>query len=39
MIVGDVRDKGLPAVRAAAVVLGAFRESVHYEDEFVGEGE
>lgn len=39
MIVGDVRDKELPAVRAAAVVLGAFRESVHYEDEFVGEGE
>lgn len=35
MIVGDVRGKGLPAVRAAAVVLGAFRESVHYEDELV----
>ncbi|MCX5192827.1 serine/threonine-protein phosphatase [Streptomyces sp. NBC_00249] len=33
MIVGDVRGKGLPAVRAAAVVLGAFRESVHYEDD------
>ncbi|RSS81671.1 PP2C family protein-serine/threonine phosphatase [Streptomyces sp. WAC06614] len=31
MIVGDVRGKGLPAVRAAAVVLGAFREAVHYE--------
>ncbi|MFE3288630.1 serine/threonine-protein phosphatase, partial [Streptomyces sp. NPDC059233] len=29
LIVGDVRGKGLPAVRAAAVVLGAFRESVH----------
>ncbi|MGW7329479.1 PP2C family protein-serine/threonine phosphatase [Streptomyces sp. NPDC054840] len=35
MIVGDVRGKGLPAVRAAAVVLGAFRESVHYEDDLV----
>ncbi|WP_267246524.1 PP2C family protein-serine/threonine phosphatase [Streptomyces sp. PR69] len=35
MIVGDVRGKGLPAVRAAAVVLGAFREAVHYEDELV----
>ncbi|WP_326586328.1 PP2C family protein-serine/threonine phosphatase [Streptomyces sp. NBC_01294] len=33
MIVGDVRGKGLPAVRAAAVVLGAFREAVHYEDD------
>ncbi|MER6446827.1 PP2C family protein-serine/threonine phosphatase [Streptomyces venezuelae] len=33
MIVGDVRGKGLPAVRAAAVVLGAFRESVHYEED------
>ncbi|WP_309235275.1 PP2C family protein-serine/threonine phosphatase [Streptomyces sp. TRM64462] len=33
MIVGDVRGKGLPAVRAAAAVLGAFREAVHYEDE------
>ncbi|TDU79578.1 SpoIIE family protein phosphatase [Streptomyces sp. KS 21] len=33
MIVGDVRGKGLPAVRAAAVVLGAFREVVHYEDD------
>ncbi|MFF4961626.1 PP2C family protein-serine/threonine phosphatase [Streptomyces sp. NPDC001222] len=31
MIVGDVRGKGLPAVRAAAAVLGAFRETVHYE--------
>ncbi|MFH7597267.1 PP2C family protein-serine/threonine phosphatase [Streptomyces racemochromogenes] len=36
LIVGDVRGKGLPAVRAAAVVLGAFRESVHYEDDLVG---
>ncbi|OKK22346.1 serine/threonine protein phosphatase [Streptomyces sp. CB00455] len=35
MIVGDVRGKGLPAVRAAAVVLGAFREAVHYEDDLV----
>ncbi|CAM5294451.1 membrane protein [Streptomyces avidinii] len=35
MIIGDVRGKGLPAVRAAAVVLGAFRESVHYEDDLV----
>ncbi|MFF4369113.1 PP2C family protein-serine/threonine phosphatase [Streptomyces sp. NPDC001594] len=35
LIVGDVRGKGLPAVRAAAVVLGAFRESVHYEDDLV----
>ncbi|MEV6290089.1 PP2C family protein-serine/threonine phosphatase [Streptomyces sp. NPDC051896] len=31
MIMGDVRGKGLPAVRAAAAVLCAFRESVHYE--------
>ncbi|WP_312870667.1 PP2C family protein-serine/threonine phosphatase [Streptomyces himalayensis] len=35
MIVGDVRGKGLPAVRLAAAVLGAFREAVHYEDELV----
>ncbi|UQA97393.1 PP2C family protein-serine/threonine phosphatase [Streptomyces halobius] len=35
MIVGDVRGKGLPAVRSAAAVLGAFREAVHYEDELV----
>ncbi|MDF3301428.1 PP2C family protein-serine/threonine phosphatase [Streptomyces tropicalis] len=33
MIVGDVRGKGLPAVRAAAAVLGAFRETVHYEQD------
>ncbi|MEV6314542.1 PP2C family protein-serine/threonine phosphatase [Streptomyces sp. NPDC051776] len=32
MIVGDVRGKGLPAARAAASLLGAFRESVHYEE-------
>ncbi|MEV0414351.1 PP2C family protein-serine/threonine phosphatase [Streptomyces sp. NPDC050448] len=36
VIVGDVRGKGLPAVRAAAAVLGAFREAVHYEDELAG---
>ncbi|WP_308425156.1 PP2C family protein-serine/threonine phosphatase [Wenjunlia tyrosinilytica] len=35
MIIGDVRGKGLPAVRVAAAVLGAFREAVHYEDELV----
>ncbi|MFJ7586780.1 PP2C family protein-serine/threonine phosphatase [Streptomyces sp. NPDC097617] len=35
MIVGDVRGKGLPAVRATAIVLGAFREAVHYEDDLV----
>ncbi|KUL35474.1 serine/threonine protein phosphatase [Streptomyces regalis] len=35
MIVGDVRGKGLPAVRLAAAVLGAFREAVHYEDNLV----
>lgn len=35
MIVGDVRGKGLSAVRAVAVTLGAFREAVHYEDELV----
>ncbi|MGW1379536.1 PP2C family protein-serine/threonine phosphatase [Streptomyces sp. NPDC002446] len=33
MIVGDVRGKGLSAVRAVAVALGAFREAVHYEDD------
>ncbi|MEU0602656.1 PP2C family protein-serine/threonine phosphatase [Streptomyces sp. NPDC006393] len=36
MIVGDVRGKGLPAVRSAAAVLGAFREAAHY-DEDLGE--
>ncbi|MCC3776599.1 PP2C family protein-serine/threonine phosphatase [Streptomyces sp. UNOB3_S3] len=35
LIVGDVRGKGLPAVRAAAAVLGAFREASHYEDDLV----
>lgn len=33
MIVGDVRGKGLPAVRLAAAVLGAFREAAHYDAE------
>ncbi|MER6979779.1 PP2C family protein-serine/threonine phosphatase [Streptomyces carpinensis] len=33
MIVGDVRGKGLPAVRAAAAVLGAFREAAHYDED------
>ncbi|MFD7441233.1 PP2C family protein-serine/threonine phosphatase [Streptomyces sp. NPDC059909] len=33
LVVGDVRGKGLSAVRAVAVALGAFREAVHYEDE------
>ncbi|MDI9887417.1 PP2C family protein-serine/threonine phosphatase [Streptomyces sp. HNM0645] len=33
LIVGDVRGKGLPAVRAAAAVLGAFRVTACYEDE------
>ncbi|MFJ5779949.1 PP2C family protein-serine/threonine phosphatase [Streptomyces sp. NPDC093094] len=35
MIVGDVRGKGLSAVRAVAVALGAFREAVHYEQDLV----
>ncbi|MET9856515.1 PP2C family protein-serine/threonine phosphatase [Streptomyces sp. NPDC006450] len=33
LIVGDVRGKGLSAIRAVAVTLGAFREAVHYEDD------
>ncbi|MCB5167351.1 serine/threonine-protein phosphatase [Streptomyces bambusae] len=33
LIVGDVRGKGLSAIRAVAVALGAFREAVHYEEE------
>ncbi|MFI9825061.1 PP2C family protein-serine/threonine phosphatase [Streptomyces sp. NPDC052013] len=33
MIVGDVRGKGLTAMRAVGVALGAFRETAHYEDE------
>lgn len=32
LIIGDVRGKGLPAVRAAAAVLGAFREAAHYQE-------
>ncbi|GHF36677.1 membrane protein [Streptomyces mashuensis] len=36
MIVGDVRGKGLPAVRSAAAVLGAFREAAQYEDDLAG---
>lgn len=35
LIVGDVMGKGLGAVRAVAVALGAFREAVHYEDDLV----
>lgn len=35
LIVGDVRGKGLPAVRAAAAVLGAFREAAHYQENLV----
>ncbi|HZG04437.1 MAG TPA: PP2C family protein-serine/threonine phosphatase [Streptomyces sp.] len=31
LIIGDVRGKGLPAIRTAAVVLGAFREAALYE--------
>lgn len=31
LIIGDVRGKGLPAVRAAGAVLGAFREAARYE--------
>ncbi|EST26117.1 hypothetical protein N566_24225 [Streptomycetaceae bacterium MP113-05] len=33
VIIGDVRGKGLPAVRTAAVVLGAFREAAHQESD------
>ncbi|WP_331284013.1 PP2C family protein-serine/threonine phosphatase [Streptomyces sp. H39-S7] len=33
ILMGDVRGKGLPAVRSAAAVLGAFREAAHYEEE------
>lgn len=33
MIVGDVRGKGLTAMRAVGVALGAFRECAHYEDD------
>jgi hypothetical protein len=34
-LIGDVRGKGLPAVRMASLVLGAFRESVYDEPELV----
>ncbi|AWK10738.1 serine/threonine protein phosphatase [Streptomyces spongiicola] len=33
LVIGDVRGKGLPAVRAAAAVLGAFREAAHYQED------
>ncbi|MFE9773633.1 PP2C family protein-serine/threonine phosphatase [Streptomyces sp. NPDC005931] len=33
MIVGDVRGKGLAAMRAVGVALGAFRETAHYEQD------
>ncbi|WP_052441008.1 PP2C family protein-serine/threonine phosphatase [Streptacidiphilus anmyonensis] len=35
-LIGDVRGKGLPAVRMASLVLGAFRESVYDEPELAG---
>ncbi|MHA6760107.1 PP2C family protein-serine/threonine phosphatase [Streptacidiphilus sp. PAMC 29251] len=35
-IVGDVRGKGLAAVQAAAVVLGAFREAAYDEHDLAG---
>ncbi|MGW7368280.1 PP2C family protein-serine/threonine phosphatase [Streptomyces sp. NPDC054841] len=35
LIVGDVRGKGLSAMRAVSVALGAFREAAHYEDDLV----
>jgi hypothetical protein len=35
LIVGDVRGKGLDAVHAVSVALGAFREFAHYEDDLV----
>ncbi|RAG86758.1 serine/threonine-protein phosphatase [Streptacidiphilus pinicola] len=38
-LIGDVRGKGLPAVRMASVVLGAFRESVCDEPELSGVAE
>ncbi len=31
LIIGDVRGKGLPAIRTASAVLGAFREAAHHE--------
>ncbi|GAA1958016.1 PP2C family protein-serine/threonine phosphatase [Kitasatospora viridis] len=36
MLVGDVRGKGLGAVRTASVVLGAFREAAYDEPELAG---
>jgi serine phosphatase RsbU (regulator of sigma subunit) len=35
LIIGDVRGKGLPAVEAAADVLGAFREAAYTEPDLV----
>ncbi|GAA3041979.1 PP2C family protein-serine/threonine phosphatase [Streptomyces glomeratus] len=35
VIMGDVRGKGLSAVRLAAAVLGAFREAAHYEEDLL----
>jgi phosphoserine phosphatase RsbU/P len=32
VVVGDVRGKGLPAIRLAAIALGAFRETVYDRD-------
>lgn len=39
VIVGDVQGKGLAAVEAAAVVLGAFRAAAHDEPDLVSLGE
>ncbi|BDH07256.1 PP2C family protein-serine/threonine phosphatase [Streptomyces seoulensis] len=39
VIVGDVQGKGLAAVEAAAVVLGAFREAAHDEPDLLRLGE
>ncbi|MBV2353352.1 serine/threonine-protein phosphatase [Streptomyces sp. J2-1] len=39
VIVGDVQGKGLAAVEAAAVVLGAFREAAHDAPDLLGLGE
>ena len=39
VVVGDVRGKGLDAVRLAAVVLGAFREAVHAQPDLAGAAE
>jgi hypothetical protein len=36
LVLGDVEGKGLPAVRAAAVVLGAFREAAYEEESLPG---